>query len=215
MPINLTLSDNNFADLVSQASAAIRSGGIAILAAEHGYVYICDAFNNDRIARIHALRGDAPFTVAQVMIGDAKVLKGLTTDFDSDLQRLTDRFWPGLLSLQLTPQGSLNWDLGDKGELDSIVVRVPARDLLREVVSATGPVAVASVSRAGEGVTRQFSEITPIAPDIAITVDEGALPEGPASTLLGRRQGRGPLSILREGAISRAELAELVPTIGL
>ena len=213
MTSHLILDDHNFAEVRTQVSDAVRSGAITVLAAEHGYVYICDAFNRDRVSRIHALRGDAPFTAAQVMVSHADVLKGVATDFDADLSRITDRFWPGLLTLQLTPHYGLSWNLGDEGELDYFAVRAPARELLRAVIELTGPVAVASAGLVGQGAVRSLSEIPSLAADIAIVVDEGQLPEGRPSTLIGR-SSQGGLRVIREGAISRVQLAELVPTIG-
>ena len=81
------------------------------------------------------------------------------------------------------------------------------------MIELTGPVAVASAGLAGQGAIRSLSEIPSLAADIAIVVDEGQLPEGRPSTLIGR-SSQGGLRVIREGAISRAQLAELVPTIG-
>ena len=204
-----------FADAIAQVSGALKSGGIAVLPAEHGYLYICDAFDHDAVHRIHILRGDEAFTACQVIVGKSEVLAGLSLDFDSELQSLAKEFWPGLLTMHLMPHAGLNWDLGDGGELSEFAVRVPAQEILRAVAEATGPLAVASASIAGRSATREIDFVPALESSIAIYVDLGVLPEGPGSTVI-RRQilGKpGGLEVTRVGAISHAELSAIVPTI--
>ena len=150
-----------FADAIAQVSGALKSGGIAVLPAEHGYLYICDAFDHDAVHRIHILRGDEAFTACQVIVGKSEVLAGLSLDFDSELQSLAKEFWPGLLTMHLMPHAGLNWDLGDGGELSEFAVRVPAQEILRAVAEATGPLAVASAAITGRPATREI-ELVPV-----------------------------------------------------
>jgi tRNA threonylcarbamoyl adenosine modification protein (Sua5/YciO/YrdC/YwlC family) len=219
MSIYITLKPESepevIADAVTQVAAMINSGGIAVLPAEHGYLYACDAFDQEAVSRIHILRGDPEFTAAQVMVASTEVLTGLARDFDQEMQSLADSFWPGLLSIQLMPQNALTWDLGDHGELSEFVVRIPDREFLREVAKAAGPIAVASAAIAGSPATLEIDFVPALESAIAIYVDEGALQVGPASTLI-RRQilGKpGGLEIARLGAISQEEIAAIVPTI--
>ena len=215
MPIHITLAEADFDDVVLQAIQAIRGGGIAVLAAEQGYMYICDAFHHDAVSRIHTLRGDAPFTATQVLVGDADVLKGLATDFDSEYQTLASEFWPGPLTIHLMPHSSLNWDLGDSGQLSEFAVRVPSAKLLREVIRKTGPVAAASASIAGKAPSREIEQIPASESAIMIYVDEGQLPMGEPSSVIRRSVigVTGGLELAREGAISLEKLQAVLPTL--
>ena len=78
----ITLTAENFQEAVESTTAALNDGGIAVLAAEHGYVYACNAFDHEAVSGIHTLRGDPAYTACQVMVGKPDVLAGLSTDFD-------------------------------------------------------------------------------------------------------------------------------------
>jgi len=216
MAAYFTLDSENFQEAIDSTTIALNSGGIAVLAAEHGYLYVCNAFDHEAVSSIHIMRGDAEYTACQVMVGSADVLEGLAADFDQDLQKLAAKFWPGLLTIHLTPHNGLNWDLGDAGGLSEFAVRVPAKDFLRAVAHSVGPLAVASAAITGRPPTREINFVPALESSIAIYVDEGVLPEGPGSTVIQRERqsGASSLTVIREGAISRAQLAELVPTIG-
>jgi len=211
----ITLTAENFQEAVESTTAALNDGGIAVLAAEHGYVYACNAFDHEAVSGIHTLRGDPAYTACQVMVGKPDVLAGLSTDFDDEMKLLADAFWPGLLTLHLMPHYGLNWDLGDGGELSEFAVRVPGSELLRAVAESTGPLAIASAAIVGRPATREINFVPALESSIAIYVDEGTLPEGPASTVIRRSiLGKsGGLEMTREGAISLGKLQATLPTL--
>ena len=131
------------------------------------------------------------------------------------MKLLADAFWPGLLTLHLMPHYGLNWDLGDGGELSEFAVRVPGSELLRAVAESTGPLAIASAAIVGRPATREINFVPALESSIAIYVDEGTLPEGPASTVIRRSiLGKsGGLEMTREGAISLGKLQATLPTL--
>jgi L-threonylcarbamoyladenylate synthase len=211
----LTLAPENFQESVESATSSLNDGGIAVLAAEHGYVYACNAFDHDAVSRIHTLRGDPAYTACQVMVGRSEVLAGLATDFDNEMKLLADAFWPGLLTVHLMPHHGLNWDLGDGGELSEFAVRVPDRDLLRAVAASTGPLAVASAAIVGRPPTREINFVPALESSIAIYVDEGTLHEGVASSVIRRKilGTSGGLEMSREGAISLEVAQAILPSL--
>jgi L-threonylcarbamoyladenylate synthase len=216
MSTYITLTPDNFQASIEEAALLINAGGIGVIAAEHGYMYVANAFDHEAVRNIHILRGDPAYTASQVIVGSADVLSGIATDFEADLRSLTDAFWPGLLTIQVAANASLNWDLGDGGTLAEFAVRVPAQNFLRTLASKTGPLAVASAAIAGSGPSHEIQFIPAHESAIAIYVDEGALVPGPASTLV-RRQvlGKpGGLIAARVGAISLAQLQAILPTLG-
>jgi tRNA threonylcarbamoyl adenosine modification protein (Sua5/YciO/YrdC/YwlC family) len=211
----VTLTNENKAALRDRALVEILQGKVIVVAAEHGYIYLCDAFNRGAVDRIHILRADNPGTAAQVLVGDISAVSGIAKDFDSDLQTLTKVFWPGLLTIQLAPQPSLNWDLGDDRSLGEFALRVPNTDFLLAILRKSGPLAAASASPSGHAPTRELRESPILQSEIGLIVDEGTLPEGPASTVL-RRQiigQSGGLEVVRDGAISLDALQGVLPAI--
>ena len=215
MAIFSTLIPENFDELLTQAAELINAGELAVVAAEYGYIYAANAFDHDAVSRIHTLRGDPAYTACQVFVAENDVLNGLASDFDGELKLLADAFWPGLLSMHLMPHYGLNWDLGDGGELGEFVVRIPNRDFLRALAGKTGPLAVGSAAIVGRGPTREIQFVPAIESSIAIYIDEGDLPEGPASTLIRRKilGTPGGLELVRAGAISLEELQSILPSL--
>ena len=206
------LNSRNKSAVRDRALVALLQGDVVVVAAEHGYLYLCDAFNHGAVNKLHSLRGDQPGTAAQVLIGKVTAVSGLATDFDSDWQQVVNAFWPGLLTVQLAPQSALNWDLGDGRALGEFAVRIPQREFLLSLLGRSGPLAAASASVAGQPPRRDLTYLLGSPEEIAVVVDEGVLPEGPASTVL-RRGANGGIVVARIGAISLEALQEVVPTI--
>ena len=196
-----------------RALVALLQGEVIVVAAEHGYFYLCDAFNHIAVNRLHELRGNKPGTAAQVLIGKVTAVSGLAADFDSDWQKVVNAFWPGLLTVQLAPQSALSWDLGDSRALSEFAVRVPNRDFLLSLLAKSGPLAAASASLTGQPPLRDLQYISAFPNDLTLMIDEGVLPEGPASTVLRRPKADGPIQAVRLGAIGLEELQEVLPTI--
>lgn len=211
------LTTRNKTSLIDRALVSLLQGEVVVVAAEHGYLYICDAFNQVAVNRLHILRGDAPGTAAQVLIGKVSAVSGLAKDFDSDWQVIAAAFWPGLLTMQLTPQPALHWDLGDGRELAEFAIRIPGRNFLSSLLTRSGPLAAASASLVGHHPIRDINFVPAMPTELGLLVDEGLLAEGPVSTVLRRSVTgvTGGIEVLREGAISMAQLQTVLPSISL
>ena len=209
------LNSRNKTAVRDRALVAIMQGEVVVVAAEHGYLYLCDAFNQTAVHRLHTLRGDKPGVAAQVLVGNLTAVSGLAADFDSDWQKVTSAFWPGLLTVQLAPQRALSWDLGDGRDLGEFAIRIPDREFLLSLLMRSGPLAAASASVAGQPPTRALNLVPALPTEVGLMVDEGVLPEGPASTVLRRSVigTSGGIEMVREGAISLAQLHEVLSTI--
>ena len=126
---------------------------------------------------------------------DAQRIAGV----DDRAQALSERFWPGPLTLVLPrTAASQRWDLGE--EAVTIGVRVPADPIARALLTRTGPLAVTSANRSGEetpatcdGVAAVFGD------DVAVYLCAGRSPGGRASTVVDL-SGAEP-AVLRHGPI--------------
>jgi tRNA threonylcarbamoyl adenosine modification protein (Sua5/YciO/YrdC/YwlC family) len=194
--------------MTEKVIAAIKRGEVAILPLEHSYVYACDAFSLAAVNRLHQLRNDPPGVAAQVIVGKARTISGLAQGVSPEIIELTENFWPGLLTLNLPQNQSLNWDLGDGGNLTNFVVRMPDQISTLEVVNATGPLAIASATLAGT------APITRVENNHQLeALDVGELAAGPLSTVV-VLEGEN-LTITRVGALTLEALRKVVPTIEL
>ena len=194
--------------MTKKVIAAIKRGEVVILPLEHSYVYACDAFSLAAVNRLHQLRNDPPGVAAQVIVGKARTLGGLAQGVSPEITELTEKFWPGLLTLNLPQNQSLSWDLGDGGNLTNFVVRMPDQISTLEVVNATGPLAIASATLAGT------APITRVENNHQLeALDVGELSAGPLSTVVSLTGEN--LAITRVGAVTLEALRKVAPTIEL
>ena len=205
------LKDSEFNEAVETAVRYIKSGEVIIAAAEHGYVYLADAFDKDAVKAIHILRGDRTNVVAQVFIGDIKVLTGITARLTQEHDNLLKAFWPGLLSVTMKSQLALSWDLGDERRLGKVNVRLPNRKFLNAILLKTGPLAAASVALTGESAILDLTKLSIYESDIGVIFDEGQLESGQLSTWIDLSENE--ITVTRVGDISLEQLRSIVPTI--
>ena len=205
------LKDSEFNEAVETAVRYIKSGEVIIAAAEHGYVYLADAFDKDAVKAIHILRGDRTNVVAQVFIGDIKVLTGITARLTQEHDNLLKAFWPGLLSVTMKSQLALSWDLGDERRLGKVNVRLPNRKFLNAILLKTGPLAAASVALTGESAILDLTKVSIYESDIGVIFDEGQLESGQLSTWIDLSENE--ITVIRVGDISLEQLRSIVPTI--
>jgi len=202
------------AEALNAAQSALTAGQVIIAPIEHGYVFVADAFNHAAVAKIHQLRGDSAGVATQVLIRDQDLVKGLANDFSDEAKILADNFWPGLLTIILPIQRGLTWNLGDSKELGRVALRVPSNRFMKELLALSGPLAVASATRAGMKPVRNTSLFPALDSDLGAIIDAGLLPAAPdglATTIVEVKAGG--VDLIREGAISRQQLATLIPSI--
>jgi tRNA threonylcarbamoyl adenosine modification protein (Sua5/YciO/YrdC/YwlC family) len=205
------LEDSKFNEAVDTAVRYLKSGEVIIAAAEHGYVYLADAFDKDAVKAIHILRGDRTNVVAQVFIGDIKVLTGITAGLTQEQENLLNAFWPGLLSVTMKSQLALSWDLGDERKLGKVNVRLPNRKFLNAILLKTGPLAVASAALTGQSAILDLKKLSIYESDIGVVFDEGQLESGQLSTWIDISENE--ITVVRVGDISLEKLRSIVPTI--
>ena len=121
-------------------------------------------------------------------------------------ERLAARYWPGALTLVLP---LLRPDLvpaavtGGRGTLG---LRIPDHPVPRALSRELGPIAVTSANRSGESPATIPEElIASVGHALALVLDDGPVRGGVASTVVAV-EADGTLHILREGALSEAEI---------
>ena len=196
---------------LDQALSWIESGFIVVAPLEHGYAYLTDAFSHDAVRAMHVLRGDGLGVAAQVLVGTVETAAGVVREISAEVKALMRTFWPGLLSLNVHPQHGLSWDLGDDRELELISVRVPSADFVRRLLIKSGPLACASAAPVGFPPLLRTSELTTAQNEMVRVCDLGELKAGPVSSVVSVSETG--ITLVREGAISFAELSTHTPAI--
>jgi tRNA threonylcarbamoyl adenosine modification protein (Sua5/YciO/YrdC/YwlC family) len=211
MAQRIDLTDQVFDIAVETALRNINAGEVIVAPSEFGYVYLCDAFKKDAVKAVHILRGDAEGVVPQVFIKDAKVLTGLVTNVSSEVNLLTEKFWPGPLSITFNVQPGLSWNLGDSGRLGKVNIRVPNHKFLLQVLSNAGPLVVAAAALSGKASTLDLAALPINENDIGVIFADGVLVSPGKSTII---DATGTiLKIKRNGVINNNQLSEVLPDI--
>ena len=207
----INLLEGDIKDHVVLAAKGIRDGYVICAPLEHGYVFLADAFSEFAVRAMHVLRGDALGVAAQVLIHSHETITGLSRDVTDDTRALMKEFWPGLISFNLRPSMGIRWNLGDNGSLDRFSVRVPDSEFVRALLKETGPLAIASAARVGQKPALNTDRIFVLESDLAVMCEAGELPAGPATTIV--ESDSAAMTIIREGAITREQLAAIVPAL--
>jgi L-threonylcarbamoyladenylate synthase len=129
--------------------------------------------------------------------------------FDERAERLAAGFWPGPLTLIL-PRGAdaSGWDLG--GDPATVGVRAPHHPLALALLAETGPLAVTSANLSGRPPAGTCDELQALFGDrVAVYLCQEEPVAGVASTVLDL--AHGPATIIREGAVPRGTLIQLLP----
>ena len=124
-------SDKDFQQAVESALRYLQAGEVIIAAAEHGYVYLANAFDKDAVNAIQILRTNSPGVTLQVFVRDRNMALGLSTALTVQQQSVLDKFWPGLLSVTVKSQPGLTWNLGDDRRLGKVNLRSPNKKFLQ------------------------------------------------------------------------------------
>ena len=204
-------SDKDFQQAVESALRYLQAGEVIIAAAEHGYVYLANAFDKDAVNAIQILRTNSPGVTLQVFVRDRNMALGLSTALTVQQQSVLDKFWPGLLSVTVKAQPGLTWNLGDDRRLGKVNLRSPNKKFLQAILEHSGPLATSSAAHAGKSAVIDSHTLEVYENDIGAIFDESVLQVGPLSTLI--EFSENEITLMREGAISREDLKALVPTI--
>jgi L-threonylcarbamoyladenylate synthase len=132
--------------------------------------------------------------------GDARRIAWM----DVAANKLATRFWPGALTMVLPrTELSMPWDLGQEGA--TVGVRVPAHEVVLELLARTGPLAVTSANRSGAPTPSDCAGVRVVLGDaVAVYLCTGVLDSDFPSTVVDMT---GPEHrVLREGAIGSSDI---------
>ena len=196
-------------DTSEQAAEALRRGELILLPTETVYGLGADAANPEAVAAIFEAKGRPRFNPLIAHVADAATAETEGV-FNAQAKALAEAFWPGPLTLVAPIRDTTRvCDLARAG-LDSVALRVPAHAGARAVLAAFGgPVVAPSANRSGRPSPTTFADaVEETGFAVAAAVDGGACAVGLESTVVSVLGGR--VSLLRPGAVTRADLARVV-----
>ena len=194
---------------IDAAAAAVEAGHCIVLPTDTVYGIGADAFNAGAVQGLLDAKKRGRDMPPPVLIAEASMLRSLATTVSEDATALAAAFWPGALTLVVLAQPSLRMDLGDRGE--TIAVRVPDHPFTRELLRATGPLAVSSANVSAMPAAMTIDQaLDQLGDSVAVYLDDGEATGPVPSTIV---DVTGTPRVLREGRISREQLLAVVSTL--
>lgn len=187
----------------------VKKGKLAAFPTDTVYGVGAEVSNDTAVKKIYDIKNRPYNSPLIVLIGDKKFLDKLVYVEDTRVELLTDKFWPGALTLVLKKKEWVSDVITAGG--DTLGVRMPDNEIARELIIASGgALAVPSANKSGqlspvsaEHVIRQFGE-----GEIDFVIDGGKTSKAIESTILDMTR-EVPL-ILRSGALSREEIEKVI-----
>jgi len=201
----IALRSADQAALVAEVAARLQHGELVVLPTETVYGLAVLPSHAAAVARVRDWKGRAdqqPFTSH---VASTEDLARLARVVPPTVRRLTERYWPGPLTVIVAARAS-DRAAGEGAAAPSVGVRLPAHDFTRRVIHAAGePLWLTSCNRTGEPPLTDPDAIVAALGDTAqLVVDDGPSPLGVASTIV---RATGPrLEILREGILSASDV---------
>jgi L-threonylcarbamoyladenylate synthase len=208
MAHTLYLDASNGAD-IHHAADLLRDGLLVAFPTETVYGLGANALSAKAVASIFAAKQRPSWDPLIVHLADAAQLSSITAippALQSRVDRLTETFWPGPLTLLLPRKPNIPDAVTAGREL--VGVRVPAHPVARALLASAGiPIAAPSANRFGHtsptAATHVFADLDT---RIDAVLDGGATAIGLESTVLDPTQT--PMVLYRPGAITAKQLTE-------
>jgi L-threonylcarbamoyladenylate synthase len=196
---------------LAAAVTAVRRGLLVVLPTDTVYGLGVDAFDSEGVQRLLDAKGRGRDMPPPVLISSDTTLDALATDVPEWAPGLTARYWPGPLTIVCRQQPSLRWDLGETR--GTVAVRMPDDAAALELLERTGPLAVSSANNHGHAAATNADEADDMLGWAVAVILDGGPSTGSAASTIVDCTGERP-RLLREGVISRAELAEVLAGLG-
>lgn len=192
---------------IREAAAALAAGGVVAFPTETVYGLGGDAGNTEAVKKIFAAKGRPSDNPLIVHLADAAGAEELAERVNDIERLLMEAFWPGPLTLVLPVKEGAVSPLVTAG-LDTVAVRVPAHEVARRLIAASGkPIAAPSANRSGRPSPTLAAHVRE---DLDGRID-GLLDGGPTGVGLESTVVRvvgDRVHVLRPGGVTREMLRE-------
>ncbi len=196
---------------LAAAVTAVRRGQLVVLPTDTVYGVGVDAFDSDGVQRLLDAKGRGRDMPPPVLISTDTTLEALATELPGWASGLVGEYWPGPLTIVCRQQPSLRWDLGETR--GTVAIRMPDHEAALDLLGRTGPLAVSSANNTGHPAATTADEAEEMLGwGVEVILDGGPSNGSVASTIVDCT-GTRP-RVLREGAISVAELTKVLEGLG-
>ena len=192
------------------AASAVRTSRLVVFPTGTVYGVGCDAFDEHAVRSLVDAKGRGRGMPLSVLVGSWSTVDGLVLSVPKRARDLIEAFWPGELSIVLPHAPSLAWDLGDTR--GTVMVRMPLHPVALELLREIGPMAQSGASLTGRPAATDVADAKAQLGDLVQVYLDGGPAENTMPSSIVDLTDDTP-RMLREGAVTRAEVAEVLDTL--
>ena len=170
--------------VLDDAASILRRGGIVAYLTDTVYGLAVNTRLPQAIAGLYALKGRSSDKAIPLIIGAPEQLSDVAVAWPRRAESLMAAFWPGPLTLLLSPHPNLPATL--LGNTGRIGVRWPDSPLSQGLALRVGSaITASSANRSGAAAALSAAEVeVQLAPDVDLILDAGRASEPQVSTIL-------------------------------
>jgi L-threonylcarbamoyladenylate synthase len=195
---------------VTEFEETIVGGGLAIFPTDTVYGLGTHPDSVEGAHRLYWVKGRSPDRPAAVLFFDLERALACLPELGGRTRDAVRRLLPGPITL-LVPNPATRFPLACGAEPDRLGIRVPELDdRLEMLADVAAPILQSSANPTGDPDPRSLEEVDPrIRRAADLELDAGVLPGTPSTVVdLSVYESAGTHEVLREGALSEAEVAE-------
>jgi L-threonylcarbamoyladenylate synthase len=188
----------------------ISVGGVALFPADTVYGLATEPDSSDGVYRLYRLKGRSPDRPAAVMFFRLELALAALPELGGRTRDAVERLLPGPLTL-LLPNPARRFPLACGPEPERLGLRVPRLEgELGPLAGVSWPVLQSSANPSGGEDPRRLEDVDErIRRGVDLQLEGGELPGTPSTVVdLTAYERDGSHEVLREGAVSAAELAD-------
>lgn len=183
-----------------QAVNMLKNGKVISFPTETVYALAANAFDDNAINKIYALKGREFNKPLAIMFADINMAKKYVV-FNDNALKIAHKFCPGEISLVLPKRKDCKIPAIVNSAKDTLSIRIPnfkiALDILNEI---DFPIVATSVNPSGKNAAATSDEVLNYFPTGIDYIIEGKCPSGQSSTIIDLTYDKP--KILREGKIT-------------
>lgn len=199
--------DEPEAQHIDTIAASLHRGSVVALPTDTFYGLAVDPVNLRAVEQIYEVKSRARHKPLSLLLAEVSQAYELARNLDTAFDRLTERFWPGPLTLVVRAGSKL--PLRVTANTGNVAIRVPEAAIPRNVVSRLGvPITATSANLSGYPECTSASCVRgQLGDKIPLIVDGGHTRRSVPTTIVDLSGGGNHWMILREGAIPTHEIA--------
>ncbi|MEC7710988.1 MAG: L-threonylcarbamoyladenylate synthase [Thermoproteota archaeon] len=189
---------------INKIAKSYENGEIIAFPTDTVYGIGCDPFKKDSITKIYDLKkraGEKRFPI----LGISKIELEKIVEFNSDAEKISQRFWPGQVTLLLPIRKEVSEKIESNGK---IAVRVPNNECILSILKKCKLIIGTSANISGEKSILDSNELKIKLPEVDVLVDSGKIFSSGESTIIDFNDGK--LEMIREGSVSKEEIESIL-----